>query len=515
MLLLQRHNQEGHGLTAPTYQELEDTFVLALERSKSVTIVVDALDELHRKTELVRLLSKLPTSASCPTKVLVSSRDEYDIREELKRNKHESIIVEAISGDIDSFVLSSIEGNKRLRRLQPGLQDDIRTSLRERACGMFRWVALQVQSLGALRTDRDIRQALDTLPKDINETYDRICNNIQESDRAVASRALLCLAQAARPLLLSEVSEAALIDVDTMEIDAETRWYPEDLLEVLGSLIIHDPSDNVTVLAHHSVKEYLTSDQCKLNAPQFHVSVGQSEAWMARITLKYLLMKDFADGAVDRPELLLERFNAYPFLRYAARYWPLHARGLLCDSPELLSLSCTLLHPARTPNFWSWIEAVITQGYFWFTPKPERPNELLAPTSFQRYPKTLTPLYYAASYGLYEVVEHLVEAGVDVNKRGGRFGGTALHAALFRHEHAVARLLLDHKARTDVKDNNGATVEGTYMQGAGSSVFSGLPPSQVPEFFDQLRKSLKQRLPACYHDAIDSKEKLSRFGHGN
>ena len=414
--LMQRHGEEGREMTPPTSQELEAALLQILGRCDHVTIVIDALDELHDRYAFITLLSKLPSIFPSRVRILVSSREEYDIKDAFHQELSKSISITAADKDVDFYVDSAIKTNKRLRRLSPELQDNIRKSLDERCRGMFRWVALQTQSLGSLRTDRDIRQALNTLPKDLYETYERVLTKIRESDRAVVATALLWLAQSPRPLVLSELA-------------TETRWHPDDLLEALGSLVKHDPKSDIVVLAHHTVQEYLSSDGCKTNAPHFYIPSGKADVHMAEILLTYLLLKDFGSGAAANRSRLWTRVENYPLLQYAARYWPFFARKVMSKSTEVTRLACLLLHPARTPNFWAWIEVLITQGYFTYKAPVHELDGAQRNVFFKHTPKHLTPLYYAASFGLLEVVEHLISCGVDVDARGGIYGGTALPAA--------------------------------------------------------------------------------------
>ena len=462
---IERHSQEGGRLTEPSYESLHEVLCSALSACKAATILIDGLDELPERSQLVGLCGGLTDRGGPPVRVLISSRDEYDIREGLERWRPVSIPVEAADDDVRTFISSSIDGNRKLSRLSPDLRNTIKRSLIERAHGMFRWVALQVQSLGALRTEKDIRRALTSLPKDLYETYERMCAAIQESDRAVASKALTCLSQAARPLFLSELAEAAIMEPDMQAMDQDARWQPEDLLEVLGSMIVYTAADNVVVLSHHSVKEYLASEVCRICTPDFHRTDPDREVWMARTCLTYLLMTDFAAGALYQANELAKRVDSYPFLAFAARYWPLYACNLLSTSSEVLSLACALLHPSRTPNFWAWLEAMICQGYFDYSDKAMRSQDLFHGfVMCGRYPRSLTPLYYAASYGLFEVAQYLLRSGVDIDEKGGIHGGTALHAAFWRGNFSIATLLLQYGASTNIADGNFCSIDMLYPQ---------------------------------------------------
>ena len=450
---ISRHTQEGRELMEPTYEELERVLGLVLQEFPFITITVDALDECLDREKMLGLLCRLTRDAQ--VRVLVSGREEPDIQQAFQYNHCKSIAVQAHGDDVDSFVSEAIETSPRLHRLKAEFQNHIRDVLGNRAHGMWRWLAMQVESLRSLRTDRDIRRALQALPKDLNETYDRILGCIQASDRPIASKALMWLSHAARPLRLRELAEAAILEDGMTSMDLESRIYPEDLLEIIGSLVLYDPAGEAVVLAHHSVKDYLESQDCRANNPDFHFGTQGAQTAMAYSCLTYLLLDDFADGLVNSAVEYKDRIERYPLLQYAARYWPLHACRTPAAPGNWLPLALALLQASRTGNFWSWLQAMIVQGPFSY--RIPDSSGLSAAVRFRRIPRNLTPLYYAASFGLVEVVENLIHQGVDVNEEGGLNGGTALHAAFYRGQVNVQEILMGAGALTDIHDRLGNT----------------------------------------------------------
>ena len=293
-----------------------------------------------------------------------------------------------------------------------------------------------------------------SLPPDLNETYARALDKIEQRDKLVARRALSFLCSAGRPPSLAELAEAAIIEPGMESMDPELRWFPQDLLHIIGSLIIYTAEDDIIMLAHHSVKEYLESDYIRARVPDFYFTPSSSHVDIATTCLTYLLLSDFSSGQARTQEDFIKHAADYPLLLYASRYWPLHAQPLLSTSPTLLMLANKLLDPSETPNFRFWLVIMTMQGHFSFSQsslsrapvtaastaaslrspssnthtslKPRKPKTYF---SFFKDTSSLTPLYYAASFGLAPVVESLIRAGADINKPGGMFGGTPLHAA--------------------------------------------------------------------------------------
>jgi hypothetical protein len=78
------------------------------------------------------------------------------------------------------------------------------------------------------------------LPKDLNETYDRILSQIQENDRADAVKLFQWLAFAVRPLKLSSLAEVVQVDFesDFPWFNSERRYDDtEDVLRVCSGFV--------------------------------------------------------------------------------------------------------------------------------------------------------------------------------------------------------------------------------------------------------------------------------------
>ena len=316
----------------------------------------------------------------------------------------------------------------------------------------FQWVRCQIEELSNLRTDRDIRQALNHLPPSLDTTYERILSRVKPIDYTVARRALTWLAFAARPLKVDELTEAIVVENGSTTIDPEARWRPQDLLSFISSLVIY-PNQNGTIsLAHHSIKEYLLSTQLAQQAPHFHLTESTSNVEIATTCLTYLLMEDFASGATFDKALYLQRHKRHPLFDYASRQWPSHARKYLHSSPTLQNLAYTLLRPTRPPQFQSWLECLVSRFRY----------------SFQPIPENLTPLYYAASFDLVEIVKRLLDAGAWVDEPGSMYGGTPLHGALsWQAGVEVVEALLNAGANVLAKDVHGCLVL-SFARSSGS-----------------------------------------------
>ena len=264
------------------------------------------------------------------------------------------------------------------------------------------------------------------------------------------------LAYASRPICLNELAEAIGVDSQTTSRDPEAQWYPPDLLQVVGSLARYTADDDSIVLAHNSVKEHLESGELADGVERFRLTPGRGNIEIAQTCIRYLMMSNFDKGPCNNRDDMIMRLEEYMLLPYAARFWPLHARPYLSESKELFRLACKLFDPIVIPQFTSWLEGMISQGYYRYHMKVRHKADRKL-HYYKRIPKDLTPLYYAASFGLTLIVKYLINQGVDLDQPGGLYGGTALHAAVYRDHADVIELLIKAGACASSKDTNGMT----------------------------------------------------------
>lgn len=121
----------------------------------------------------------------------------------------------------------------------------------------FRWAECQLSNLRQCVTAAQVREALNDLPRNLNETYERILLKINEDERGgkVAGRALDWLVVVLEPLQLSQIMEALSIDPVRRVLDRSSGpVHGSTLLDVLGSLVTHDELTDIVILSHFSVK---------------------------------------------------------------------------------------------------------------------------------------------------------------------------------------------------------------------------------------------------------------------
>jgi hypothetical protein len=334
---------------------------------------------------------------------------------------------------------------------------------------------------------------LKSLPKTLDETYERILLAIDDEIRDVAIEALRWLCFAEKVLTIQELAEAAVFSAKVqapanetpleVSFDASERIQdPLDILGILSGLVVvyrphdeaHDEDDedddedynllavernpisnndlrpplepasqiSKVLLSHFSVKEYLVSGRLRCQVERFTIHEPRAHEILATSCLYYIMYCQQSFGLVvlsrnSTCEFRCDEFS--PLFPYAKENWVKHARKVEYQS-NLTHLIVFLLQ-AELP-----LKGCLL---------------LYADEDDQSISQTLTPLYLASYLGLYWPCKNLVETGVDVSVEGGYYGNS-LQAASFSGSESIVQLLLNHGA--DVNAQGG--VFGSALQAA-------------------------------------------------
>lgn len=307
------------------------------------------------------------------------------------------------------------------------------------------------------------------LPKSLDETYERILQQIDIDCQSEVSKILQALTVAVKPLNIEELVEILAIDFDSDLpcFNEESRLLdPERVLSMCSSLVTkieprsrQDEDDKArwerdlleqkfghisppVKLAHASVADYLTHSK----PSPYHFTQYAARQFMAQACLAYLLNPEFSKG--HERKLLMVRYRDYPFLRHLTINWPRYVKKGPSDPDDyLLPRTRQLLHAFfETHNLPS-------GGNFAFWLGMMMPS---APPKDSFVSRT-HPLYYAASFGLADIVRIILdtETNIDINELGGRAHATALHVACYRDHPEVVKLLLERGADPDIPNSTG------------------------------------------------------------
>jgi ankyrin repeat protein len=307
-----------------------------------------------------------------------------------------------------------------------------------------------------------VRHILEELPDSLDETYERILREIRKPNRGHAHRLLQCLVVAARPLRVEELAEVLAFDFNTggmPKLNPGWRWEDQEeaVMSACSSLVtmVKDGDSRVVQFSHFSVKEFLTADRLAepiRDVSHYHIRLEAAHAILAQACLGVLLR---LDDRVDRNSI-----KSFPLARYAAQYWPAHARVENVSSRIKDGMEC--LFDADKPHFatWLWIYDEANLGASITTIRPEKLQAV--------------PLYYAARLGFCDLAGHLIAKHPEhISGRGGSLKQTPIHAAALSGQTNILSLLINHGANVDDRDQDGCQCTPLFVASDNARLEAG------------------------------------------
>ncbi|EHK99692.1 putative Ankyrin repeat and KH domain-containing protein 1 [Glarea lozoyensis 74030] len=334
----------------------------------------------------------------------------------------------------------------------------------------------KVQELGRLKNTKHIKLQTDVLAKTLESRYNPGCGKTFLASRIIEDMTSHCstlegaalayfffdfsapdkqtyesflLIYSKSILTLDEIAEVLAIDFSEEPVFSPDLRFVDarDILSVCSSTIAITESKFATTksevrLAHASVKDFLVGGGASFahaSKDDFNPCVAHEK--IARACMAYLLYL----GSTKVELSTIER--DYPFAKYAAQNWALHAKQGE-DSTRIWETATILLNRNKP-----WYETLlllhdVDRPWRCAVNKYEMPNSSWrrrrAPASI----KPLAPLYYASLVGFDHVVRSMLDEDVDVNERGGFFGD-ALSAAAAQGHLEVVKLLIKNGADVD------------------------------------------------------------------
>ena len=324
----------------------------------------------------------------------------------------------------------------------------------------FRWVSCQIQQLSEPLSDEDLLDCLDNLPRDLDETYERMLTTIFNKrtsgiQASMVRNLLQWMVAAYNPVQIEVATEAILQEPECCSADKKLPTI-NAVLDVCTGLIktiqyLRDKSKFHIIFVHFSVKEYLLSERIKSSKASFFALYEETaHRNVAQICLSYMFL-------FDRPDFrIAEIRKAHPLLQHACLRWMDHlidGRGenyppiqALLDkffdldrqrffimwfamSPSLNrfyrgDLNSQLYHALGTRNI-ELVRSLLEKG--------ENPNDGAGEWGY--------PIQMAARLGNIEMVSLLIENGADVNLKV-EYIGSALCFACGQDDTAMLDLIL-------------------------------------------------------------------------
>ncbi|KAE8314660.1 hypothetical protein BDV41DRAFT_563510 [Aspergillus transmontanensis] len=377
-------------------------------------LIFDALDEcpdneVHERDLLFQVLKGLINEHGKKIHLLATSRYEENIRCHLE----ESLKIDLeyrMNDDVEAFVRDALDHGKLSRwKKEKGVNDQILAKLLDtKEPRRFRWADLQIKRLERCKKRDQITESLETIPKTLEETYQRILQDIPEDEKEDARSILTWLSFSLEPLRPETV--AAVVGFP----------HPEDVVETCTTyLVTVSPSNGTLKLAHFSVKEFLVvSDpihRYQLTKDGGHMDIANRAL----------------DDLLDKTEVLTEKpVHDLPLLNYAVKYWRAHFSELTVSSAGFSDLEKRIyrLFEERIAYLnWRRVARDNFRLSSW-----DIGDDAVEP-----------PIYLACEMGLQSVVERLLSQGANpCTEFYGRRPRSTVEAAARNGHLTVVKLLL-------------------------------------------------------------------------
>ncbi|KAJ7130172.1 hypothetical protein C8R44DRAFT_774980 [Mycena epipterygia] len=460
---LYKHHRERE--TRPSLNEMREILSSSITEYSKVYIVVDALDE-YPETQRNVLLESL--SMMGPTvNLMLTSRPHIDLGGSF--SNFEALQIRAREDDVRLYIDTQILKSSRLSKhvnTRPELRDEIHSKIIGSVDGMFLLAKLHIDSLTTKSTVKAVRDALKNLPKTLEDTYNEAMERINrqnEEDRNIARSALTWISNAKRLLTVSELREALAIEPGTEALDHDNLLDISIILSVCAGLVTVEETETIVRLIHYTAQDYLES----VEFPDAQVEITLK--CITYLCFSTFDLETFGNHSDSRDEFPTQ----YAFVEYA-QYCLMHAAG----KPEVQLarfITTSLERHAIWRRVWRVFGVKLIPPWDYRDwPHDASPLWLAAAFNLQEIARHLllssskdarddTLLHVAAYYGHFEMVQLLLENGVDVNIRGGIYG-TALYAASIKGYAAVVKVLIDNGA--DVQMVAGTNGYHTALYGA-------------------------------------------------
>ena len=271
--------------------------LLSLAEDCPATIVVDGLDEIDgNPRDVLRVLRAVVEDAPNVVKVLVSSRDDGTISEELRDFPSIGVSSADNSPDVEKFVRqrvnTAIENRSLLGgKISSSAKDRLIDYLIRGAGEMFLLPSLQLKYLcdhQKFKLESDVLAAMLYLPPSLMSIFDAIYARIEEyEDRArqVTNDVFDWLLAAEREMTASEIMAAVNFTRPSQTLDTD------QILDLCCNFVTFNPEAGQFLFSHASTREYLQK------RPEH--SLSNSNLTAARVCLELLLSGDYDEDSFN------------------------------------------------------------------------------------------------------------------------------------------------------------------------------------------------------------------------
>ena len=473
--VVEEWKKHSHGLSPIRLPTLRILLCELLRSRRKSFILIDALDEItsprgnnERQLEpddvlnevigIVEMVNKLKADqGQICCRALFTSREKCPGR--FSAIKVSEMLIKATEADVQ-LTLEALIDRKHFRHLNEKITQDaslralIVNKISMSAKGVFLLAKLQIEYLRQFINLRDLTEALEDLPQDLQESHKRSMKRIrnQTSGRRMTGLKALSLVYHANGMLTVESAQQALVVRDGDESFNKYGINEDEMLINLTAGLLATRS-GCLVFVHHTVKEFLRKpegngsfDDCKTTGTYITQSWFTEEliahGYIANQCLLFLLLKNFLEPLdAARREL---RAKTFPFLDYAVNNVGYHAyrATALEDKHYALTQKCrTLLDEGSMPL--GSLQEFLAR--MWTNPAPARVTNL-------HLPKT----HLAVLCNFVDLATDLVTVD-NVNDRATVKDETVLHFAARIKSQDMVEMILAKGADRNLVNYSGKT----------------------------------------------------------
>lgn len=307
--------------------ELCKVFTTILEdpHLESTYLIVDALDECDAGLDQLLGFLVRRSLAYPRVKWIVSSRNWPSIEKDLERISNSKLCLELNEGNmsaaVDSFISHKVSELAEKNKYRPDIRDAVHHHLKLNSNGTFLWVSLVCKRLAKVAS-RNVWGKLTDLPPGLDELYERMLNQVGETDDADLCKSLLSVTTSVfRPITFEELASC-------MDLPEEVVGDYEAVTEIVGNcgsfLTLHDGRIS---LVHQTAKDFLLRKAVHIICPggrdRIHYSIFSKSLQAISKTLRRdiygLVTPGFPIDKVKQPHL-----DPLAAMRYPCVYWMDH-----------------------------------------------------------------------------------------------------------------------------------------------------------------------------------------------
>ncbi|KAF7535742.1 hypothetical protein G7054_g5122 [Neopestalotiopsis clavispora] len=480
-------------------------------------IFLDGLDEIERPADadkIIKILVELAQKSERPIKIFISSRDEVHLRRsfEYADRIYERIsVVDENHPDINGYIRIRVQ--KVGRDWPEGVKQKVESTLCDQARGMFRWAYLHIEQLATINSPKEVLARLNNLPQGLEATYDELYKKNEGDDETCLQRAVKWVMYTCRPLHTKELLSAVQLGTndDRSQLEIDIRLSESSLERVCHHLIVKD-TKGYWSFPHASVKEYFRDKHRAWSLERALVELAELSLLLLIKGFRDIqppqdwenaqrMMKPIHnDGSTPDPVMILRT--------YVTIFWLDHFESIQHENVERKSImelfrrfilaesdpSCSSLQYRTWGRCFTLIKRARDARRYSSRPRRDGDNELWyskSRSSMYRYASDILPantgkevvlfsprnvpikwaeeclkqnigsnihgndlLLLAAKYGRVDMLEKLIEMGMDVN-RVSVWGRTALVEAIEHKEKACVKFLLENGAEVNAETDMG------------------------------------------------------------